>query len=164
MSLPSVNLVRHNTALLFFAVSIACTQSTAPFEVNLRPVPDIATLNTNAGFSSFSFDAMLVNRTTSPVTAGLCGAALQRLESEKWVTVYSPVCGGGPSLTWRAGPNDSVSIPVKVVDSPDHQAVFGAKARIVPGQYRLILLVNRGNDTRSADTHLVTSPAFTVRD
>jgi len=156
--------VRHNTLLLFFAASIACTPSMASFAVKLRPVPDIVTLSTDAGFSSFSFDATLINRTTSPVTAGLCGAAIQRLEAEKWINVYSPVCGGGASLTWRAEPDDSVAIPVKVADSPDHQAVFGTKARVVAGKYRLILLVNRGTDTRSADTHLVTSPTFTVRD
>lgn len=139
-----------------------CKSVTAPQSLVMATTPSIVNLETAAGYGRFVVNAS-VTSSTSRLFVDRCGTAVQKSEGAGWVTVDAPICAG-VLPPWEVLAGQTVEVPVTVQDSPARRILFGQRAAISPGVYRLMFSVSYraavdGSTTRSK-AWTVTSNSF----
>lgn len=121
-----------------FAVS-ACAGNGILKAVSVEALDDTTTLQQNQTLTALQTRVLVRNSGGRPVYLGPCGPDAQTQNGSEWVTVWTPVCGGG---TWSMlRPRDSVVIPVQISAFTQRNGYPQLDPRFVPGVFRLVFRV-----------------------
>jgi len=144
-----------------FAVS-ACAENGALKAVSVEALDDTTTLQQNQTLTALQTRVLVRNSGSRPVYLGPCGPDAQKQIGSHWVTVWTPVCGGGAWST--LGARDSVVIPVQISAFTQRNGYPQLDPRFVPGVFRLVFRVAEApSPTQSHRAGFRFSTSFVVK-
>jgi hypothetical protein len=131
--------------------------------VTIRVVDDTALLQRTAAATSFRTTVVIRNGSSHRLYDGDCGPDAEKEIDNKWVTVWTPLCGGG--VTGMLPPGDSAIIPVRIEGFTEPNTYPRLDPRFGPGLYRLIFRLRFESKDVTAPTYQFrASSTFVVKD
>jgi hypothetical protein len=107
--------------------------------VSIVALADTVPLHTDQILTVLETSVRLHNAGARIVYIGGCGPDAEKQIASHWVTVWTPVCGGGP---WRPlGPGESVTVPVRIAAFTNGNGYPRLDPRFTPGVFRLVFRV-----------------------
>lgn len=125
---------------MFAAFAVCACAGIGPLKaVSVEALDDTTTLQEDQSLTALQTRVMVRNSGSKPVYLGPCGPDAQKQIGSQWVTVWTPVCGGG---SWRMlGARDSVIVPVEVSAFTQSNGYPQLDPRFGPGVFRLVFRI-----------------------